>query len=201
MYPLFGSPGQLKEVAVLDIADLHGQIVPLAEAADNITGSGASNPSFGIAGAAFLKPWLDVYRAEAPNGSITVSGGDTVGASPPISSLFGDRPAIEIMNLVGLSADALGHLEFDRGSDYLRQTLIPVATFSYLSANVVDGVGKTPREWAPSKVFSFDSVKLGVIGFSTPTRRRTRPARSIRSTSRILSPPSTPRRRSCGPRE
>lgn len=166
--PLSGSPGQLKEIAILDIAALQGQLEPLADTADDVSGAGASNPSFAIGGAAFLKPWFDLYRSEAPNGSLTVSGGDTVGASPPISSFFGDTPTIELMNLMGFSADALGHRDFDRGSAYLRQTLIPLAKYSYLSANLVDSNGRTPREWAPSKVFSFDSFKLGLIGFSDP---------------------------------
>src|SRR5262249_43397039 len=143
-------------------------LIPLSEAADNLSGGGASNPSFAIGGAAFLKPWFDTYRAEATNGSITVAAGDSVGATPPISSFFGDTPTIELMNAMGFSADALGNHNFDKGSAYLRNTLIPLAQFPYLSANVVDANGKTPAEWSPSKVFdtTFGGVKLGVIGFT-----------------------------------
>ncbi|MGH3838422.1 MAG: alkaline phosphatase family protein, partial [Pseudonocardiaceae bacterium] len=75
---LFPSPGQLKEITILDISDYHGQLVPLTEAADTLAGGGAANPTFGIGGAAFLKPWFDVYRAEAPGGSITVAAGDSI---------------------------------------------------------------------------------------------------------------------------
>ncbi|MEK6574526.1 MAG: alkaline phosphatase family protein, partial [Chloroflexota bacterium] len=105
LYHLLPSPGQYKEFTIIDISDYHGQLVPLSEAADNLSGGGASNPSFAIAGAAFLKPWFDAYRAEAPGGSITVAGGDSVGATPPISSFFGDTPTIEIMNMMGFDAD------------------------------------------------------------------------------------------------
>ncbi|HZP27404.1 MAG TPA: 5'-nucleotidase C-terminal domain-containing protein, partial [Acidimicrobiia bacterium] len=161
-------PGQYKEITVLDISDYHGQLVPLSEAADNLSGGGASNPSFGIGGAAFLKPWLDWYRGEATNGSITVAAGDSVGATPPISSFFGDRPTIELMNAMGFSADGLGNHNFDKGQAYLRTTLIPLAHYPFLSANVVDANGKTPAEWSPSKVFdgTFGGVKLGVVGFT-----------------------------------
>src|SRR5581483_8322845 len=161
-------PGQYKEITVLDISDYHGQLVPLSEAADNLSGGGASNPSFGIGGAAFLKPWLDWYRVEATNGSITVAAGDSVGATPPISSFFGDRPTIELMNAMGFSADGLGNHNFDKGQAYLRTTLIPLAQYPFLSANVVDANGKTPAEWSPSKVFdtTFGGVKLGVVGFT-----------------------------------
>ena len=53
--------------------------MPLTEAADNVAGTGAANPTFAIGGSAFLKPWFDAYRAEAPGGSLTVAAGDSVG--------------------------------------------------------------------------------------------------------------------------
>ncbi|MEK6720558.1 MAG: 5'-nucleotidase C-terminal domain-containing protein [Chloroflexota bacterium] len=157
----------LKVATILDISDFHGQLVPLSEAADTVTGTGSANPSFTIGGAAFLKPWFDYYRAQAPNGSITVAAGDSVGASPPISSFFGDTPTIEMMNLMGFSADGLGNHNFDRGQTYLRNTLIPLANFPYLSSNVVGTNGKTPAEWKPSHTFDlFDGAKVGVVGFT-----------------------------------
>jgi 2',3'-cyclic-nucleotide 2'-phosphodiesterase (5'-nucleotidase family) len=166
LYNLLPSPGQYKEVTILNISDYHSQLIPLSETADNVSGSGASNPAFAIGGAAFLKPWFDVYRAEAKDGSITVAGGDSVGATPPISNFFGDRPTIEVMNMMGFSADGLGNHNFDRGQDYLRNVLIPLARFPYVSANIVDANGRTPAEWSPSTVFHFNGFKLGLIGFS-----------------------------------
>ena len=76
LYSLLKNGGRYKEITVLDISDYHGQLVPLTEAADNVASTGASNPSFAIGGSAFLKPWFDWYRGEAPNGSLTVAGGD-----------------------------------------------------------------------------------------------------------------------------
>jgi 2',3'-cyclic-nucleotide 2'-phosphodiesterase (5'-nucleotidase family) len=160
------SPGRYKQLTILDISDYHGQLVPLTEAADNL-GAPAINPVFPIGGSAFLKPWFDAYRAEAQGGSITVAAGDSVGATPPISAFFGDTPTIELMNLMGFSADGLGNHNFDKGQAYLRNTLIPLAQFPYLSANVLDANGKTPAQWSPSKVFdSFDGAKLGLVGFT-----------------------------------
>lgn len=162
MTDLAPQPGRFKEITILDISDYHGQIIPLAEAADTV------GPSFGIGGSAFLKPWFDAYRAEAPNGSITIAAGDSVGATPPISSFFGDTPTIELMNAMGMSLDGLGNHNFDHGQAYLRNTLIPLADFPYVSSNVVDDNGDTPAEWSPSHVFdtTFNGGKLGVVGFS-----------------------------------
>jgi len=168
LYSILPRPGGFKELTILDISDYHGQLVPLSEAADNLSGGGASNPSFTIGGAAFLRPWFDIYRAEAPGGSITVAGGDSVGATPPISSFFGETPTIELMNAMGFGFDGLGNHNFDKGEQYLRGTLVPLAQFRYLSANIVDSGGNTPAEWAPSAVVDFDGVKLGIVGFSNP---------------------------------
>jgi len=162
LYTLFPNPGQLKEITILDISDFHGQLIPLSEAADTV------GPTFGIGGSAFLKPWFDIYRAEASNGSLVIAAGDSVGATPPISSFFGDTPTIEVMNMMGIGLDGLGNHNFDRGQLYLRNTLIPLANFPYVSANVVDASGNTPAEWSKSKVFSgtFGGVKVGIVGFS-----------------------------------
>jgi 2',3'-cyclic-nucleotide 2'-phosphodiesterase (5'-nucleotidase family) len=166
MYEMTQGSGKYKEISILDISDFHGQLVPLAEAADNLAAPGV-NASFPIGGSAFLKSWFDVYRAEAQNGSVTVAAGDSVGATPPISAFFGDTPTIEIMNMMGFDLDGLGNHNFDRGQAYLRNTLIPLADFPYTSSNVLGPNGRTPAEWKPSVVFdTFDGGKVGFVGFT-----------------------------------
>jgi 2',3'-cyclic-nucleotide 2'-phosphodiesterase (5'-nucleotidase family)/predicted AlkP superfamily phosphohydrolase/phosphomutase len=163
LYNLLPKPGQYKEASILYITDYHGQLTPLAQTSDTL------GPSYGIGGAAYLKPWFDVYRGEARDGVITLSGGDTVGATPPISNFFGDKPAIMSMNMMGFDADTLGNHNFDYGSQYLRTELIPLAQHPYLAANVVyQSTGKLPPEWKASHVFEFDGFKLGVVGYTLP---------------------------------
>src|SRR6266508_3606696 len=70
------------------------------------------------------------------------------------------------MNQMGFTLDGLGNHNFDRGEQYLRETLIPLAEFRYVSSNVVDDRGRTPREWQPSRVFNVGGLRVGVVGFS-----------------------------------
>jgi 2',3'-cyclic-nucleotide 2'-phosphodiesterase (5'-nucleotidase family) len=171
MYNLTKGGGSFKEITILDISDYHGQLVPLSDTSDSFPSSGTgagTNPSFAIGGSAFLKPWFDWYRAEAPNGSLTVAGGDSVGATPPISAFFGDTPTIDLMNLMGIGLDGLGNHNFDKGSAYLRNTIIPLANYPFVSSNLVDVSGNTPPEWSKSVTFggTFGGVKVGFVGYS-----------------------------------
>jgi 2',3'-cyclic-nucleotide 2'-phosphodiesterase (5'-nucleotidase family) len=176
LYKILERTHDLREITLLDVSDWHAQIPPAAaEASDfvlaaNGTPTGtALGPTFNIAGAAFLTTWFNEYRKDVRDGSLTMTAGDSFGgATPPISNAFGDKVTPPIMNMMGFGVDTVGNHSFDRGEDYYRHQLIPLADFPILSANVVDGTsGKTPPEWSPSKTFRFGDVKLGIVGFTT----------------------------------
>ncbi len=165
LYPAVDGAQNLKQVTILDISDYHGQLTPLTDTADNVTGTGASNPVFPIGGAAFLKKWLDAYEQES-GPALRIMAGDSVGATPPISAFFGDKPTIVMQNEMGIDADGLGNHNFDKGQAYLRNTLIPLAQFPYLSANVVNAQNQTPPQWKPYEVFNVGGVQVAMIGFT-----------------------------------
>ena len=166
LHQITSQPG-FKTLQVLDFSDFHGQLVPLTDTPDNVTGTGSANPAFNIGGSAFLKPWFDQYQALEPSRTLTVTAGDAVGATPPISAFFGDTPTIEIMNMMGVDLDGLGNHNFDKGQEYLRETLIPLADFKYVSANVINpSTGEPPAEWSKSRNFTLDGIKIGIIGFT-----------------------------------
>jgi 2',3'-cyclic-nucleotide 2'-phosphodiesterase (5'-nucleotidase family) len=166
LYDLVKGAEPYQEVTILDISDYHGQLTPLTDTPDTL---GAAFP---IGGSAFLKPWFQVYEAEAAltdknPGVIEMAAGDSVGATPPISTFFEDKPTIEIMNMMGIDIDGLGNHNFDHSADFLRTELIPLANYPFVSSNIVDDNGNTPAEWSPSHEFKLPhGVKLGIVGFS-----------------------------------
>ncbi|MBA2519008.1 MAG: alkaline phosphatase family protein, partial [Chloroflexia bacterium] len=183
LYDILANGGQLRQVTILNVTDFHGQIVPLFASADDLEDENANNASFAVGGAQALKAWFNAYRAVAPDGAIVIAAGDAIGATPPISNYFQDLPAIEMMNLIGFDADALGNHNFDIGWEFMFGTIAPLAEFPYLSANLVTEDGSDPAApasttpvagtpvagpagFAPSAVFEFNGVELGLIGFS-----------------------------------
>ncbi|MGH2616242.1 MAG: alkaline phosphatase family protein, partial [Thermomicrobiales bacterium] len=173
LFDLLANGPALREITLLDISDFHGQLPPLSAAADNIDAEGAVNGSYAVGGVAFLAAWFGQYRAAAQGETLLVTAGDAVGATPPISSVFGDLPTVEAMNAMGFSADALGNHNFDAGAAYMFEELAPAADFPYLSANLVPArADATPvagdPPFLPSLLLDLNDVSVGLIGFSNP---------------------------------
>jgi 5'-nucleotidase len=131
-------------VQLLAINDFHGNLEPPSGSSGLIDGVPAG-------GVEYLATHIEDAAAENPN-SLVVAAGDLIGASPLISGLFHDEPAIEAMNALNLSVSSVGNHEFDEGAaELLRMQRggchpkdgcqdgdgFAGAKFQYLSANVV----------------------------------------------------------------
>jgi 5'-nucleotidase len=142
------------DIQVLNVSDFHGQLDPLS-----ITGVG------NVGGAAALSTYWQQDRAENPN-TLLLTGGDAVGASPPLSSFFDDIPTIEFMNYADFDADTLGNHNFDKGLAHLQEQ-IDLAEFSYVSANLAN-VDDNLTGVAPFVIEKVGGVKVAVIGVTNP---------------------------------
>src|SRR5687767_2684790 len=123
-----GAGADVRRVTIVDFSDWHGQLEPVPVRVAGVLRS--------LGGAAALKAYVDRERQRNPGGTLLVTAGDAVGATPPLSSFLDDVPAIEVLNTMGLDIDTLGNHNFDRGVDHLRR-LVALARFPYVAANIV----------------------------------------------------------------
>jgi len=116
--------GPLMDIQILSFNDFHGNLEPPSGSSARIVTDHALSTTNGVikavdvttdaGGVEYLATHLRNARVGNPN-TITVSAGDTVGASPLLSAAFHDEPTIEAMNALGLEVSALGNHEFDEG--------------------------------------------------------------------------------------
>jgi 5'-nucleotidase len=126
-------------------------------------------------------------RAANPS-TVIVSAGDLTGASPLLSNVVKDEPAVLVMNQMGLDLEAVGNHDFDRGLKELERLQnggcplgdcdagpdagrFPGASFTYLAANAVNQATKETI-FQPYTFADFGNVKVAFIGETlqaTPT--------------------------------
>ncbi|WP_338413355.1 bifunctional metallophosphatase/5'-nucleotidase [uncultured Sphaerotilus sp.] len=181
-------------VKIVGFNDYHGTLQSPGTFGTNTTVPTASRPAVG--GADYLAG--HVAKLKAQNAlNVVVGAGDFIGATPLISSLFHDEPAIETLNRIGLEFNAVGNHEFDHGSAELLRlqnggckvvagaadpnsckgltagTPVPFegAKFKWLSANVLNTATGKPLLPAYG-IKTFNGVKVAFIGMTlqaTPT--------------------------------
>jgi len=170
------------EVQILAFNDFHGNL----QTPDPVEVTEPDGTKYKITtgGAAHLAAALAGLRAGQAN-TITVSAGDTIGASPLISANYLDEPTIDAMNLLGLEFNSVGNHEFDRGSDELKRmqsggcakftrrapcavARFAGARFRYLAANVFQADGSTIFPSTGIKRFHTRTgpITIGFIGMT-----------------------------------
>lgn len=116
-------------------------------------------------GMAARKTVIDQIRAEvkASGGySLLLDGGD-VNTGVPESDLQDAVPDFKGMNLLGYDAMAVGNHEFDKPLSVLKMQR-GVINFPMLSANIYEN---GQRMFEPYKIFTFDGLRVGVMGLTT----------------------------------
>jgi 5'-nucleotidase len=174
------APSPPVHVQVLAINDFHGNLEP--PHGHDGTVMGPNHATVEAGGAAYLAAHMKQLAAKNPN-TVMVSAGDLTGASPLVSSLFGDEPTVLVMNHIGLDFAGIGNHDLDRGLVELmrlatggpasRSPLLPDAPpaapfpgahYKYLAANVTGPDGETI--FPPYGIKQFGSVKLAFIGMT-----------------------------------
>jgi len=134
-------------LTILHINDFHGTLEP--------TWFAAGQPEQG--GAARLAA---LVRAERTPATLFLAAGDLMQGSN-LSNLLAGKPVIEVFNLMGLDASAVGNHEFDNGRAALAERAAE-ASFPFLAANI-EGSGP----WTPSAVRRVGDVRVALFGLTT----------------------------------
>ncbi len=143
---------------ILGIADWQGQLEPLS----------------GVGGAAALTTYFKQDRAAsraADAGILTLTTGNDVGASSPLSTFFQDTPTILSERMMGVMVGTLGSNDFGAGIDRL-QSQVDLAyadasggdnRFHYITSNLSNRVANLEGT-LDYEIFRYGDVKYAVIG-------------------------------------
>jgi 5'-nucleotidase/UDP-sugar diphosphatase len=143
---------QTKEVTILYTNDFHAQEQPVK--ATWVEGS----PMMG--GAAYMASYIKKVRAAEPN-VVLLDAGDIITGSPTSMLTEGKAP-VDLFNLIGYDAVAIGNHEFDHGWRNAKK-LIYQANFPFLAANIFYK-GTNICFAKPYEIIEANDVLIGVIG-------------------------------------
>ena len=143
-------------VRVLHTTDFHGALLPGARE----RGSGRA-----VGGSAVLAAWIARLRAENPEGTILLDGGDAFQGTM-ISNLAFGRPVVEQMNLLGYGGFAVGNHDLDWSADTLERR-VDEMRFAALGANLLERrTGRMPRWVRGDTVLTRRGVRVGLLGLA-----------------------------------
>ncbi len=158
---LLAFPADSILLRVLTINDFHGAL----EARGYPWSNGRP-----IGGIAAVKGMMDSLAAECRCPSIRLDAGDQLQGTLT-SNLVAGRSAVEAMNLLGLTAAAIGNHELDWGVDTLIAR-IGEARYPWLAANIIDtATGGRPAWSRPYAIVRAGPYSIGVVGYITPATK------------------------------
>lgn len=112
--------------------------------------------------------WLEQEEYSVDGPFLVLSGGDNF-TGPAISTWVQGESMVDLMNVMGYDASAVGNHEFDFGLDTLAERANQ-ADYPYLSANMrwrENGESPVDLGILPYTVVSVNGLDIGIIGLST----------------------------------
>ncbi len=170
-------PNQPLRVTIVGTNDVHGWVMGMKER--------FPRGEIRYGGVATFAAYLQVLRADNPNGVVLVDAGDLFQGTL-VSNLTEGSVVIEAFNHLGYDAAAIGNHEFDYGptgpvSAATQATLDPFgalkariaeAKFPLLSTNIYEANNEGYRpSWLPSDgsiIVERHGLKIGIFGLTTP---------------------------------
>jgi 5'-nucleotidase len=163
-------------VRLLAFNDFHGNLEPP-------TGSNGRIGNLDAGGAEYLATHLATLSAGNPE-TLIVAAGDLIGASPLLSGMFNDEPAVAALNAMGVDVASVGNHEFDNGwRELLRmqnggchpehgctgRAPFSGAAYRYVAANVVFDPHTSQRAGPVLPAYlirEINGVRIGFIGLT-----------------------------------
>ncbi len=149
---ILGHSDGFATVTVLVTADIHGHLEPYKP--------GTSERFIG--GMSRMAEFVTAFKAANPN-VVLLDVGDAPYNSN-VANMFQGKPVIEVMNIMGYDAMAIGNHDFDYPQDAMKRNAL-LADFPFLSANTyVDGL--YPAHLLPRVTLERAGRTIAVIGLT-----------------------------------
>ncbi|AFM26414.1 bifunctional metallophosphatase/5'-nucleotidase [Desulfomonile tiedjei] len=144
-------------LTILHMNDPHAHYVPKKEKESAMGGFGKA-----------LTVMNQVRAANAEQGkeTLTFMAGDLL-TGTPFSAVFKGSLGVELMNVMGFTAMAVGNHEFDYGQENLMKNLLPKMGFPLLSANIRTSKGDRVFEASITKKFPKSDTRVIIFGLTT----------------------------------
>jgi len=158
-----------RRIRILATNDFHGALEPRTDSRGVVRG-----------GAVALAASIERASRDclAQCALLLLDGGDMYQGTLPSNLAYG-RPVVELYNMLGYAAAALGNHEFDWGIDTLKARMRD-ARYPILGANVRFADG-TDVPWIPNDtLFERNGIRIGIIGLASVLTPRTTRAVNVK---------------------